>query len=202
MEKRPFIIPKFTSLSPFQSERYDKSLVDKTIEDETRRKQWIVHGAKALNKQVTPEFQRRTKDWDLFSESPKQSSLHLERQIETAIQKDIFDQAEIPLTASSEIVYRIVLKSTGEEIVDFMKTPNHKNLYTVIGGIRYETLEHAKEMHEKVLANPIYSHRWDKARRDLNAIESFEKKLDKGQPIRKGDIPSPFTIMKFKPMWG
>jgi len=178
MEKRPFIIPKFTSLSPFQSERYDKSLVDKTIEDETRRKQWIVHGAKALNKQVTPEFQRRTKDWDLFSESPKQSSLHLERQIETAIQKDIFDQAEIPLTASSEIVYRIVLKSTGEEIVDFMKTPNHKNLYTV------------------------YSHRWDKARRDLNAIESFEKKLDKGQPIRKGDIPSPFTIMKFKPMWG
>ena len=82
-----------------------------------------------------------------------------------------------------------------------MKTPNNKNLYKVINGIRYETLEHAKQAYNKILSNPIYMHRWSKTKRDLRAIEEFEIKLKNKRKIRQSDIPSPFIMMSFKPMW-
>ena len=207
MEKRYFIKPNFSYAPTFSQmfnhvEQKSKQDINEIVESETKQKKWIVHGARAINKQLPPEYQRKTKDWDLFSRNPKQSSIYLEQKIEKAIGVDAFEQSQIPLTGSDEIVYRVVSKTTGEEVADFMKTPNHKNLYKVINGVRYETLAHAKQTYQKILDDPIYMHRWSKTQRDLNAIESFERKLDRQKEIRATDIPSPFVMISFKPMWG
>lgn len=185
----------------FPYDTKNKDIIDETIKKTTKKKKWIVHGAHAVNKQLPTEYHRPTRDWDLFSKTPKQSSIYLESEIEKAINEDAFEQSEIPLTNSNQMVYRIISKATGEEVADFMKTPSYKNLYKKISGIRWETLEHAKMTYRKILSNPVYQQRWDKARGDLQRIEAFESSLSKkSKTIKKSEIPSPFIIIKIKPI--
>ena len=159
------------------------------------QRSWVVHGARALNKQLPRRLYRRTEDWDFFSNNPRISSRMLEAKIE-AVTGDVFQQDRLPLVNGKGYVYRIISKDTGEEIADFMQTPNHKNLYKVIGGIRWETLEHAKRSYLRILSEPHHSYsRYAKARRDLARIEAFEGKL-KRRRFHARDVPGSFATVK------
>ena len=190
---------------PHQSKKYKKR-INKEILKTTREQQWIVHGARALNKQLPKKLYRKTDDWDFFSDTPKKSSILLEREIENEIGMDAYKQDQLPIAGGVGTVYRVISKETGEEIADFMKTPNHPNLYTTISGIRWETLEHAKLAYRRILSNPACIERWDKARRDLNRIEIFERKINKKtsrKTISKSEIPEPFVMVRVPTVsWG
>ena len=176
-------------------------VVQEVVENTAKKRKWIVHGARAVNAQLPPELHRHTEDWDFFAKKPKKASQHLEKRLETTLNKDVFQQATIQLGGSKQTVYRVVSKETGEEVADFMKTPNHENLYTIISGIRYETLAHAKMMYQKILSNPVLMKRWGKTKRDLDRIITFERKL-KGHYVREQDVPEPFIMVKARPMLG
>ena len=181
---------------PYGNEAEQERIIEETILKQAKKKKHIVHGCRAVNKQLPPEYHRRTRDWDFFSKTPKASSLALEKKIEEAIGYDKYNQDVLEALGTRENVYRIVSKDTGEEIADFMKTPNDKNLYVTISGIRWETLEHAKMAYRRILSNPIYQQRWGKARQDLHRIEAFEQRIGKKQKIRKSDVPEPFVMVR------
>ena len=179
--------------------------IDDFVLNTTKKKRYTVHGARALNKQLPPTLQRPTKDWDLWARNPQQAMDKMEDQLDVASGGDNYYEQVVPLIGSQagEMVYRVISRITGEPVVDFMKTPNHKNLYKIISGIRWETLEHAKLMYQKILSNPACMHRWAKARGDLRRIEAFERQLGKEQSnIQINNIPGMFKItpIRFKPL--
>jgi len=155
----------------------------------------IVHGRKALNKQLPPKYRRPTFDWDLFSKHPKKDADKLQEYMDKFVGWDRFYMESKPITGRKDKLYRVVDRLTGGEVADFMKTPRAKNLYVVISGIRYETLERAKRVYKKILSDPKYQHRWAKARYDLQTIEEFERELKKGK-VNKNKIPSVFKLIE------
>ena len=164
-------------------------LAEKTILKFTKKKKHIIHGAQALNKQLPPELRRPTYDYDLWAKKPRLAMDKLEDLLDKAYGFDAFYEEAIPLADNpNQMVYRVVSRIDGREVADFMKTPNEKNLYKVIGGIRWETLEHAKKAYKRILANPNLRHRWMKARDDLRRIEAFERQLKKGR-VEEKTIP-------------
>jgi len=155
--------------------------IDNFILKTTKKKKFIVHGAKALNKNLPQNLQRPTKDWDLWAKNPQVAMDKLEDDLDKASGGDYYYEKTEPVIGKNENVYRVISRITGEVVADFMKTPNEKNLYRVISGIRWETLAHAKKVYLEILRNP--QTRFDrkaKARGDLNRILAFERQLGKG----------------------
>ena len=145
----------------------------------------IVHGRKALNKQLPAQYHRKTTDWDLFGRNPKKEAFKLQAYLDKQAGSDRFYDNAVPLTGSKKVVYRVIDRVTGEEVADFMSVPKAKKVYTTIDGIRYERLQRAKLAYKKILADPKYKHRWAKAKFDLHTIEQYEKDLKAGVPIEQ-----------------
>ena len=174
--------------------------LEPVILGQTKRRRNVVHGGKAIMKQLPPEFGRPTRDYDLWSRKPKEHAFELQALLDKKTGGDNFYDASIPLSGSNETVYRVVSRLDGKEVADFMKMPGKtKGLYKVIGGVRYETLEHAKEVYRSILNNPELRHRHSKSARDLDRILAFERSLKKGEPIR--NVQSPFAMFQVKPQW-
>ena len=172
--------------------------VNKTVLKESKRKRWIIHGARATNVFLPPQFQRPTRDWDLWSRRSLQDSKELKDELNKNC-PSCYCESSIPLEDSNQTVYRVVDCRTGHEVADFMCMPSKtKNLYKLIGGVRYETLEHAKLQYKEILNNPRLRHRHQKSLLDLQRIEAFERSLKKGEPIKK--VEYPFRMFQFKPM--
>jgi len=162
----------------------------------------VVHGAQSVNQQVSDPFRRPTFDYDLWANRPEKESDILQNTLDKKIAggRDQFYAEKWNVAGSTEFVYRVKDRNTGEVVADFMKMPGKtKGLYKVIGGVRYETLEHAKEVYRSILNNPELRHRHSKSARDLDRILAFERSLKKGEPIR--NVQSPFAMFQVKPQW-
>jgi len=177
--------------------------LDKKVEDTilkfTKRKKHIIHGARAINKHLPEHLQRPTYDYDLWAKKPRQAMDKLEDKLDEAYGGDYFYEETIPLADDPRVmVYRVISRIDGKEVADFIKTPKGKKLYKVIGGVRWETLNHAKKAYKKILSNPENMHRWAKAQDDLRRIERFERELQKKRDIREDTIP--FSSVFVKPI--
>ena len=166
--------------------------LEPTILGHTKKRRNVVHGCKSVNKQVGPAFSRPTRDWDLWSRRPKEHAFELQGLLDKQTGGDNFYDSSIPLTGTNETVYRVISRLDGKEVADFMRMPSKtKGLYKVIGGVRYETLDHAKRVYREILNNPQLRHRHGKTVRDLERILAFEKSLKKGEPV---EVRYPFMI--------
>ena len=177
--------------------------MDKKIENEilkfTKRKKHIIHGARALNKQLPEHLRRETYDYDLWAKKPREAMDKLEDALDNAYGGDYFYEDAIPLADNPKVmVYRVISRLDGREVADFIKTPKGKKLYKVIGGIRWETLANAKKAYKRILSNPENMHRWAKAQDDLARIEKFERELQRKKEINENTIP--FSSVFVKPI--
>jgi Mor family transcriptional regulator len=173
--------------------------LEPVILGQTKKRRNIVHGGKAIMKQLPAAFQRPTRDYDLWSRNSKRDAFELQALLDKKTGGDNFYDSSIPLAGSNETVYRVVSRIDGKEVADFMKMPGKtKGLYKVIGGIRYETLEHAKQQYRLILNNPQLRHRHSKSARDLERIIAFERSLKKGEPT---EVRYPFQVFQVRPQW-
>jgi len=195
------MIPKF--IIPFKPRNDDE--LDKTVLKHTKKHKNVIHGRKSLNTQMPKPFHRQTSDWDIFSKTPKAHMESLDDRLDEAVGYDAFKEATIQLMDSNQTVYRVVSRRTGEEVADFMLTPPGLK-YKLISGVRYETLEHAKMVYRRILANPRLRDRWVKSRGDLNDIIAFERQLKNGEKktshtISDVRIPREFKMVMYKSIW-
>lgn len=174
--------------------------VDETIIKHTKKHSNTIHGAKAVNIHLPEELRRPTSDWDIWSNKPQQHQDSLEKDLDKMAGYDAFHKSEIELSGSAQgMVYRVVSNFDGKEVADFMKTPKGAK-YKRVSGVRYETLEHAKKVYKEILNDPYMNYqRKQKTQRDLERILAFERKLGKGQDIRESEVPTMFTLVRFKP---
>lgn len=168
-----------------------RELVDSTIEKEIRKKRplVVVHGGRALNVLMTPEYRKPTRDWDLYTKKPEKYSRRIEKKLDKAFHYDIFSvKGEEEELHDGRPLYTVRNHFTGQRVCDCARFPPRrkggKPRYVVVGDIRYETLADAKRMCRQILANQDSKFRWDKTYEDLNRIIAFEKKLKKAKNFK------------------
>lgn len=173
--------------------KYDKKKIEKVIVGKTKKKKHIIHGARAVNKQVSKKFRRKTGDYDLWAGWAESQMDQLEDELDAAVGCDMFYERVLTmpdsLTGRNKEVFQVVSRKTDESVADYTHRPGGAS-YVKIGGLRYETLKHAKKTKKAILRdarwNPMLTQkRIDKTRRDLNRILAFERSKKKKSKKRK-----------------
>ncbi|GAF71985.1 unnamed protein product [marine sediment metagenome] len=156
--------------------RITKEDVDKSITQHIKKHNQAIHGAKAVNKQITEEFHRPTQDFDVWTKNPQHHQDKMEDELDKLAGTDMFHEETKPLQGHPDImVYRVV--GPRGEVVDYMLPPPGAKTKR-IDKIRYETLQYAKKIHKQILADPnIGWARKQKSARDLRRIEAYERSL-------------------------
>jgi len=172
---------RMTYTDRIQWQRHHNALVERELLKQARNPNTflVIHGGKSLNKQLPPHLDRPTDDYDTWARHPRARMDKMEDILDEKVGMDMFYEKETVITGTNKKVYRVFSRLTGDAVVDYMEAPNKKGYYKIISGVRWETLEHAKKVYEKILKNPEWKFRWKKARTDLNRILQFERELKK-----------------------
>ena len=163
---------------------YNKKKIEKAIRKKTKKKKHIIHGARAVNKQVTPKYRRATKDYDVWAGHPAQQADDLEDELDELVGCDMFYERTLTmpdsLTGRQKQVHQVVSRKTGKEVTDYTSRPPRAS-FVNITGFRYESLDHAQMTKEAILRdaqNPfsqLSEKRIKKTKRDLNRIKRYKK---------------------------
>ncbi len=154
-----------------QTERYHRNRrkIPKIILSKTGKKE-IIFGAKASNKQLPLFLNVRTRDFDIYSSTPKKDALELER----ALDKDFGGNFFRTEAAEHKGTFKVISNITGNTRADFSKKP--KNVpFKVINGKKYVTLDYIKSSIRKTLRDPIAEFRHVKEKDRLKRILLKEK---------------------------
>ncbi len=153
-----------------------QNIMHEVITTEARKKRQIIHGARAMNKQLPLGFQRPTEDYDIYTSKPKRTAHRIQSVLDQEVaggRDEFFVKPAIhPGTHKVVHVGEDMKKGTEDDItvVDYTEMPvNFPS--TSINGLRYETLPHIKKGKEKTLKDPEAKFRHEKDREDLERIE-------------------------------
>jgi len=173
--------PKYINIIKKPKQRANTK-IDLTIKQFAKSKQHIIgiHGARAMNKWLPPDLDRTTGDWDMWAKNPDRAQDKLEDKLDAVFKSDKFYEEDIPITFAGTNkkgkVCAIKSKLTKETVAEFVEFPKGSKIFKMVKGIRWETLNHMKKIHQAILKDPKAKHRWAKSRRDLNRILEFERR--------------------------
>jgi hypothetical protein len=157
-------------------ESYDTFFMNKGFVDEVairhiKKKKGLVYGGKALNLHLPSHLERKSKDFDVYSNKPKKSAKELEKHLDKFYNNDLFETKR----AKYKRTYKVVNKVTGNTVADFTK-PEKKVPYKVSPeGIKYAKLQYIKAKLIKILKDPRYKFRHKQDRDALRRIRIYEK---------------------------
>jgi hypothetical protein len=158
-----------------KAERYykDKNKEDKikkVILDNAKKKGHILHGQRALNSFFPPHLDRRTDDWDLFSDAPLRTAQKVEKRLDKRFGGDFFrvEKAKNPTT------YKVRSNVTEKTVADYTD-PQEDIPFVTRNGVRHATISHHKERIRETLADKQKEFRHKKDRETLQRIKIFEK---------------------------
>ena len=144
--------------------------IKKVILKNVRKKQHIVHGARALNQFFPPFLDRPTKDYDIFSNTPKNTAEKIEKRLDKRFDGDFFrtEPADFPGTV------KVKSNVTEQTIADYTN-PKGEIPNTKIRGIKYANFKHFKKRIKESLTDPRNRFRHTKDRETLRRIKLTEK---------------------------
>lgn len=158
----------------------EEDKVNRVIRRDLKGDDEVVYGARALNAHFPPHLDKPTEDWDIYSPTPRAAAFEAEAKLDRAFGGDFFETEP----AIHPRTWKIKSKITKRGVADFTKSRDPP--YKTIGGIRYATLDHAKENIKKSLSDPESKFRHDKDREARQRIRIFESKYGKKRaPPRK-----------------
>ena len=171
-----------------QYRKMTKAKIDAVIKKKTKKKKHIIHGARAINKQMTPKFRRKTKDYDLWAGYSASQADQLEDELDKAAGSDMFYERTLTMPDSLhggiKKVHQVINRKNDEGVADYSKRPPRSE-FVNIEGFRFESLAHAKRTKVAILNmdkdwdSPLSEERVKKTRRDLNRIKRYEKSKKK-----------------------
>ena len=152
------------------------NIIQDIVLTEVRKKKQIIHGARAMNKQLPLGFQRPTQDYDIFTKKPKQTAHRIQSILDREVaggQDEFYSKPALhPGTHRVAHVGQDMKKDTEDDVVvaDYTEMPTAMPTLN-INGLRYETLAHIKEHRKQTLKDPEAEFRHEKDREDLKRIE-------------------------------
>ncbi len=144
--------------------------IKKVILKNVRKKQHIVHGARALNEFFPPFLDRSTQDYDIFSSTPKRTAEKVEKRLDRRFGGDFFRIEPAKFAGTVKVKSNV----TEQTIADYTK-PKRKIPNTKRRGIKYANFTHFKRRINESLKDPKNSFRHDKDRETLRRIKLTEK---------------------------
>lgn len=137
------------------------------------RKDHILYGGKAINNQVMPGLRTVSKDYDIFSKTPKEDAKALERELDKQAGADVFsvEKAKFPKTTK-------VKDLRGETVADFTEMPSRIKTKNILGR-NMQTIDSMMPQIRKTLRSPANAYRKLKDSDNLNRIKLM-------RAIRKG----------------
>jgi len=186
--------PPSCSIPKVQQYRANREqFLEKNIPPYVKKKGDIIYGARALNKQLPPDLQRPTDDYDIWSKQPKDHCDKLEDHLDKCVGCDMFTEEQLEVGKGKK-VYRIRVNPTGKQEVDYSKPPTDFK-YKVIGGVKYQDIKHQEKRLKEMSKDPKLAFRAHKTKRDLGLIEKAKKKEKKKNKLEE----SGFEVMN--PFW-
>ncbi len=154
----------------FYKDKGRDNKIKKIILKNVRKKQHIVHGARALNEFFPPFLDRPTEDYDVFSSTPKSTAEKIEKRLDKRFGGDFFR------TEPAKFLGTVKVKSnvTERTVADYTK-PKREIPHTKRRGIKYANFNHFKKRIQESLANPKNRFRHSKDRETLRRIKFTEK---------------------------
>lgn len=139
-----------------------------TILELAKKKNQVIYGGQALNKQLPINLQKETKDFDIYTKKPKKSAEELAKILKQKTGEEFTVQP-----AKYGKTFKV--KKGKETIADYTlttKKPKSKNEF----GVKYADLKYQKNKIKKILKNPEAEYRWSKDSDTLNRIKKGEMK--------------------------
>lgn len=141
--------------------------IRKNIFELAQKRNQVIYGARAINKQLPPNLRKSTTDYDVLTKKPRESAEELVRRLKKDIQSGRFKvvQAKYPKTFK--------VKRGKRTIVDYTSTtkkPKSKNVF----GIKYANLDYQKKKIKRILKDTSSSYRHEKDLDTLNRIKQSE----------------------------
>ncbi len=144
--------------------------VGSIIRNKVRRDKDIIYGGRAMNAQLPVLSQRHTRDYDIYSISPKARAKQLESELDKAAKGDYYymKPAMHPGTFKVMDIGFDNRKGTLDDfgIADYSK-PTRKIKTVKIKGIKYAHLSERKRDAKRSLSEKEFWYRHEKDRKDL-----------------------------------
>ena len=183
----------------FYKDKARGNKIKKIILKNVRKKQHIVHGARALNEFFPPFLGRPTGDYDVFSSTPKRTAERIEKRLDKRFGGDFFRTEPAKFAGTVKIKSNV----TERTVADYTR-PKREIQHTRRRGIKYANFKHFKRRIKESLADPKNRFRHDKDRETLRRIKLTEKlRTQKRRGLREAktftellpDIPKRFRFI-------
>ncbi len=167
------------ALSLKQKEKFFKKEknIPKVITKHIKKRELILFGQRSVNLQLPTDLRKETKDFDVFTPTPKKSAKRLERKLDRKFSGDFFNtkQARHPGT------YKVKTKIGDKTVADFSK-PKNKVQTVKKNNIRIATINFQKKRIRASLKDPASKFRRAKdleVRDRIRVAESRKKQRGK-----------------------
>lgn len=159
-------------LKPYQKEKYykDKQLAESLILQDAAEDGHVIHGARAINKQVPAYLRKNTEDYDVFAKNPKLEAIEMEKKLDKAFGGDFFKIKK----GASKGTWKVISNVTKSSVVDYT-IPRQNFQVREIGANKYRSLRSMKKQINKTLRDESAKFRWEKDREALQRINLAEK---------------------------
>ncbi len=144
--------------------------IKKIILKNVKKKQHIVHGARALNEFFPPFLDRSTQDYDIFSSTPISTAEKIEKKLDKRFGGDFFRTEPARFTGTVKVKSNV----TEQTVADYTN-PKREIFHTKRRGIKYANFKHFKKRIKESLKDPANRFRHDKDRETLRRIKLTEK---------------------------
>lgn len=153
-----------------------KELIKQVVLDRLRKSGNILTGGKAVNRQISKEFQKATQDYDILVKknkiSPQQAARILERELDKRFNGNYFETKQGIYPGVKKVISRV----TGEEVADYVKPKQVPTFKRDIDGVNVVTLNYLKKKFKESLADISSEWRHKKDKESLQRIKLQEMK--------------------------
>ena len=150
----------------------NKENINRIIKRDVRKKGQIIHGSRALNKQLNPILRTPPRDFDVFSKNPGEAARLMEKKLDKKFGGDFFSvkKGTNPKVKTRKVVSNI----TESSVVDYTR-PNRKITHKKINGTKYTDFKHFRTQIAITLKDPASEFRFKKDRETLKRIRLQEQ---------------------------
>lgn len=140
--------------------------IRKAVLDMAQKKKQIIHGARAVNKQLPPHLRRKTVDYDVYTKNPEGSAKQLAIQLNKEFGNGFTVEKGI-----HKGTFRV--KKNGEVVADYTQVTKHPSSVNKFG-IKYAKTGYAKRKLQKLIRDETKEFRREKDIRTIEKIKQAE----------------------------
>lgn len=165
----------FPHLSQFKVGQHN---VEHVILKKARKEGNIIFGGQAIKRKLGLNA-RPTKDFDVFTKTPKGSAIRTEKALDKQFRADIFFTKK----GTNPSTYKVKFKGLDNvpnnlddiAVADFTKTPKPEPKTFISRGVMFRTLDEERKAKERLVKKGEFAFRREKDLEDLRRIRRFSR---------------------------